>query len=503
MRISTKRIRKLQPLLEEKYISKGKFIIAAILLTILPLAALGQINSNKKTSNNPNKSKKNWLSEKVLVIENISIIDGVNPSVQLNKTIVIVGNRIKALGVKGEVSIPAKAKIINGKGKYLIPGLWDSHVHLSSAKYPLPLFVANGVTAVREMGGDLQQVKEMREQIAKGQLLGPRIKMSGTILESERWMNWATENAKKDHDVELLETLLKRIGVASPEHAREVIKKLAEQGVDLIKVRNTHSAETFLAIISEAKKYGLPVAAHAPRMNLISASDGGMKSIEHVETVASLRRDVEVKDLARAFARNGTWYTPTLVVQINWRLTPKNVLSDLLNDLNGKIDKRNLYVPHAILEKWKLAVESQKNEGSFDWAEQTRKGMSEFRTMHKEGAGVLAGTDFGALLVYPGFSLHDELAALVKEGGLTPFEALQSATRNPPYFFNLQDEIGTIETGKIADLVLLTANPLENISNTKKIISVILNGKYLSLSYLQKLLKTARTEVQKENLNKN
>jgi imidazolonepropionase-like amidohydrolase len=144
-----------------------------------------------------------------------------------------------------------------------------------------------------------------------------------------------------------------------------------------------------------------------------------------------------------------------------------------------------------------------KNERPFDYAGETRKGMNEFRLMHKEGVGVLAGTDFGILLVYPGFSLHDELEALVKEGGLTPFEALQSATKNPPHFFNLQNETGTIETGKIADLVLLTANPLENISNTKKIHSVILNGKYLSPLDLLKLLKTARTEVQKENLNEN
>lgn len=499
MKIHTKRIRKLHLLSKEKYFLKEALVIAAIVLAILPIAALSQIKTDETFSRSANKAKKNEQADKILVIENVSIIDGVKPTVQLNKTIVIVGNRIQALGEKGKVSIPAKAKIINGSGKYLIPGLWDSHVHLSSGKYSLPIFVANGVTSVREMGGDLQQVKELRDQVATGQLVGPRIKISGTILESERWINWATENAKKDNHVQLLETLSKRIGVANPEHAREVIKKLADQGVDLIKVRNTHSPETFLAILSEAKKYGLPVAAHAPRMNLISASDGGLKSIEHVETVASLRREVEVKDLAKAFVRNGTWYTPTLVVQVNWRLTPKNILSDLLNDVEGKINERNLYVPRAIFEEWKRDVESQKNEGSFDWAAETRKGINEFRTMHKEGVGVLAATDFGALLVYPGFSLHDELEALVKEGGLTEFEALQSATRNPPYFFNLQKEIGTIETGKIADLVILTANPLERISNTKKINSVILNGKYLTQSDLKRLLKTARTQIQTEN----
>jgi imidazolonepropionase-like amidohydrolase len=499
MKIYIKGTRKSQQ--QEKYLLKVKPLFTGMLMAILSFTALGQIKSKKTISNTQNEAKQNRQSGKALVIENVSIIDGVIAKVQPKKTIVIVGNRIHAIGEKGKVSIPARAKIINGKGKFLIPGLWDSHVHLSSGKYSLPLFVANGVTSVREMGGDLQQVKEMREQVESGQLVGPRIKISGTILESERWMNWAIENAKKDNHVQLLEILSKRIGVANPEHAREVIKKLAEAGVDLIKVRNTHSPEVFLAILSEAKKYNLPVAAHAPRMNLIAASDGGLKSIEHVDTVASLRRDVEVKDLAKAFVRNGTWYTPTLVVQVYWRLTPKNILSELLSDVDGKINERNLYVPRATLEGWKKDIESQKNEGSFDWAAETRKGIIEFRTMKEEGVGVLAATDFGAILIYPGFSLHDELEALVKEGGLTEFEALQSATRNPPHFFNMQNEIGTIETGKIADLVLLTANPLESISNTKKIKSVILNGKYLSSSDRQRLLDEARIKVEKENKN--
>lgn len=503
MKIYTIRIRKQQSHSKQKYFLKRMLVIAAMAMTILPIVALGQTTNNKILSDGSKKVTRNRLPEKILVIENVSLIDGVNPAVQPNKTVVIVGNQIKAIGEKGKVSIPAKAKIINGKGKYLIPGLWDSHVHLSSAKYPLPLFVANGVTAVREMGGDLQQVKQLREQVAAGQLLGPRIKMAGTLLESAKWLNWATDLAKKDNHAELLETLSKRIGLASPEHARETVKKLAAEGVDLIKVRNSHSAETFLALLSEAKKYGIPVAAHAPRMNLISVSDAGLKSVEHVDTVAVARGDLDLREIAKTFARNGTWYAPTLVVGIKWRLTPKEELSKILGDVKGKIDERNLYVSRKTLENWKRDFESQKNEGSFDWAAQTRKGMSEFRTMREAGVGVLAATDYGAVLTYPGFSLHDELEALVKEGGLSAFEALQSATRNPPYFFNMQDEIGTIETGKIADLVLLTANPLENISNTKKINSVILNGKYLSPLDLQKLLKTARTEVQKENLNEN
>ena len=476
----------------------GMQLLCVVMTAVLAFAAHGQTKSNKTNVNSLNEVKQKQVSERILVIENISIIDAVSASAQPNKTVVIVNNRIKEIGKKGKVSVPKNAKIINGKGKFLIPGLWDSHVHLTSKKAYLPLFVANGVTSVREMGGDFQELKQMREQVAQGTVLGPRIKTAGTIIENEKWLKWALDMSKKDGDHKAHKSLSKRIGISSPEHSKEVIKKLAEDGVDLIKIRNAASSETFLAIVAEAKKYGLPVAAHAPQMDLANAS-ADLGSIEHIETVSFAMQKQELQKIARAFAQNGTWYTPTLVTGINWRLTPKETLLELVNDAEGKVDKRNLYVTFAERQSWKFQIESQKNEGSYDWAAQTRKGMDEFRVMHKEGVGVLAGTDFGVLLIYPGFSLHDELEALVKEGGLTPFEALQSATRNPPYFFNLQNEIGTIEAGKIADLVLLKANPLENISNTKKIDAVILDGKYLSQADLQTQLNQVREQIQREN----
>jgi hypothetical protein len=171
-----------------------------------------------------------------------------------------------------------------------------------------------------------------------------------------------------------------------------------------------------------------------------------MKSIEHTDSSLSMR-DQDVQKIARSFAQNGTWYAPTFVSGINVRLTPKETLLKSLNDVEGKLDRRNLYMPLAILESWKKSIERLKPNAA--WEAQTKRGINEFRLMQKEGVGVLAGTDYGVLLIYPGFSLHDELEALVKEGGLTPFEALQSATKNPPYFFNLQNEIGTIEAGKL------------------------------------------------------
>jgi imidazolonepropionase-like amidohydrolase len=466
-------------------------------LTLLATVAMAVTQTFPAFAQRKSEPGLNVARQTIIAIENVSVVDANKPVVQRNKTVLIVGNKIDAVGDAGKVRIPAEARRINGKGRYLIPGLWDSHVHLSSED-PLPVFVANGVTSVREMGGDLREVKGFRDRITSGAVVGPRIKIAGTIIESEKWLTWATDLAKKDNDTGLLAMLSQRISVSTPENAIEVIRKLAEQGVDLVKVRNTHSPETFLALVAEAKKYGLPVAAHAPRMNLIAASDGGLKSIEHVETVASLRRDVGVEELAKAFVRNGTLYTPTLVCQVIWRLTPKATLAELLSDVDGKKNPQNLYVPRSAFLRWKLDFEMQKNEGTVDWAAETRKGIEEFRNMHKIGVMTLAGTDFGTPLTYPGFSLHDELEALVNQGGLTPFESLQTATKNPPFFFGIQDQIGTIEVGKIADLVLLDANPLENISNTRKIDSVILNGKHLSRRNLDTVLEVARTSFRND-----
>ncbi len=459
-------------------------LLVLVILIAQTLTVLPQRNPKQQGSNN----------EGIVAIEDVSIVDCYSPAVQRSKTVVIVGNRIHAIGDTGKVSVPSNARRVKGTGKYLIPGLWDSHVHLSSGEDSLPLFVANGVTTVREMGGDLMQVKSLRDRVVAREVIGPRIKIAGTIIESERWMTWAAEGAKKDNDTEFLATLSQRIGVRTPEHAVEVIKNLAEQGIDLVKVRNTHSADTFKALVAEAKKHNLPVAAHAPRMNLIEASDSGLKSIEHVDTVASLRREVSVEELAKAFFRNGTLYTPTLLIQVIWRLTPTEQLADLLSDVDGKKNPQNLYVRPSTIQRWKRDFNMQKNEGTFDWAAQTRKGIEEFRTMHKGGAQILAGTDFGAPLIYAGFSLHDELEALVNQGGLRPYEALQTATKNPPYFFGMQDQIGTIEVGKIADLVLLNDDPIKSISNTRKIHSVILDGKLHSRTDLEKLLKTARSK---------
>jgi hypothetical protein len=166
-----------------------------------------------------------------IVIKNISVIDGVSGGVQPNRTVVIVGNRTKSIGERGKVAVPIRARVVDGTGKYLIPGLWDPHVHLKSAD-PLPLFVANGVTGVREMGGDFAVVKDLSDRVNAGKILGPRIKIAGPVLESQRWMKWATDNSKKDNGTGMLEILSKRIAIVDPEQSRETVRKLAEQSVE-------------------------------------------------------------------------------------------------------------------------------------------------------------------------------------------------------------------------------------------------------------------------------
>ena len=228
------------------------------------------------------------------------------------------------------------------------------------------------------------------------------------------------------------------------------------------------------------------------------AAAGGLKSIEHAETVSLALGARSAAEVGAAFARHGAWYTPTIVAQVNWRVTPDDVANARIEDAAGSRDPRNRYVPASLRSHWRWQMSLKQYEQQ-DWATRHRGQMAELRAMARAGAGIFAGTDVPAVLVYPGFSLHDELELLVGQGGLTPLEALRSATRNPPHFFGLQRRLGTVERGKVADLVLLDANPLEDIRNTRKINAVVANGRFLDRGALDSLLAQAdQTESRRD-----
>lgn len=365
--------------------------------------------------------------------------------------VVIAGGHITSVGPSDRVSIPAGAHVVDGNGKFLIPGLWDMHGHLTDAtEDAFPLLIMNGVTGVRDMGGDLAQIDRWRSEIEKGTRVGPHIVRAGPFVDGPK------------------EGVTNRLTVRTPEEARQAVRDLKAKGVDFIKVHNALPPDAFFALMDEARKEHIPVAVHLPRgVSSAEASDAGVASLEHVETMsesALWQKGATAKTVEQAvdetlgpagqklfqiFVKNGTWYVPTLVAYergfVLWSNDPESLKPRL------DIHEKNIEI---------------------------------VRMMHKAGVPIMAGSDFSDWALVPGIDLHNELALLV-ESGFSPLEALQTATLNPAKFLDKTDTYGTIQVGRAADLVLLDMNPLEDISHTRKINAVVRGGKFYPLASIR------------------
>jgi imidazolonepropionase-like amidohydrolase len=382
-----------------------------------------------------------------LAFTHVTVIDCTGAPAKPNMTVVINGDRIAAIGAIADVQIPKGAVVVDATGKFLIPGLWDMHGHLTDAtETAFPLLIMNGVTGVRDLGGDLAQIDRWRAEIQLGKRIGPHIIRAGPFVDGPK------------------EGVSNRLTVRTAEEARQAVRQLKAKGVDFIKVHNALPPAAFFALMEEAKKEHLPVAVHLPKgVSSAEASDAGVSSLEHIETLnesALWRKDATAKTVEEAlaensgpqgeaifarFVKNGTWYVPTLVAYergfVLWS-----------NDPEALAPRMNVHLKQVAL----------------------------VGAMHKAGVRIMAGSDFSDWGVVPGVDLHNELSLLV-EAGFTPMEALQAATLKPAEFLGKRDSLGTIEPGKTADLVLLDANPLENISHTRKINAVVLGGKFLPI----------------------
>lgn len=428
-----------------------------------------------------------------LAITHVTVIDATGKEAQADTTVIIIGERITALGKASEVAVPKDARIIDGKGKFLIPGLWDMHAHWREKAY-LPLFTVNGVTGIRIMWGVPEHLT-WREEVADGSLLGPRFVVAGNILDGP--------NAR----------LPGSALVATEEEGRTAVQTTKRDGYDFVKVYSVLPAEAYSGIASEAKKLGIPFVGHVPAaVGAARASDMGQKSIEHlwdVPLACSSREEEERKayldDIAKLpsreqlliylrraeksmdsydekkaealfarFVKHGTWHVPTLTVYAAY-----------LGDEQVTEDPRLKYMPPELRQRWAQDMKQRPDFAELGWL--LRKHKALVSSMHKAGVKLLAGTDAESTFSFPGFSLHDEMAILV-EAGLSPMEALQTATRNPAEFLGLEKDLGTVETGKLADLVLLDADPLKDIKNTKKIAAVVSGGKLLTRQALDKML---------------
>jgi imidazolonepropionase-like amidohydrolase len=438
----------------------------------------------------------------VLVIRNVTVIDGTGAGPQSGMTVVVEHNRIGAVGAEGSVTYPPSAPIIDGTGEYLIPGLWDMHVHLDELDTTLPLFIVNGVTTVRDMGSELDRTVATREQIEAGTLIGPRIKTSGMMVESSSWVaQYVDLMREQGTDEEAVEEFLRtRIAVGDPQEARAAVSSLTARGADFIKIRHAESPEVFAAIAEAAADAGTHLAGHYVWiLSLVESADGGQRSIEHNILPGFNERTPEQKrEIFDALLRNDTHFVPTLVTNAVETL-PLDRVSAIAEDAEGAIDPRNRYVSRELRQVWieTVAVNVADDERPPPEVIQQMITSSDQFLYDARQAGVkmLAGTDVPTVGTVPGFSLHDELALLVETYGMTPMEALRSATALPAAFMGMDAEVGTIETGKLADLVLLDADPLADVTNTRRIDTVIANGRVFDRPTCERLLSEIASSI--------
>jgi hypothetical protein len=430
----------------------------------------------------------------VTILTHATVIDGTGAQARPDATVVLVGDRIAAVSAHGDVPTAAGVRVVDLRGKYVLPGLWDSHTHFFDWEpvYP-PLFLANGVTGIRVMWG-FPEMYEVRDRIKAGITPGPpRVVIASSLIDGpySYWAPLATE-------------------VRTEAEAREAVRQAKRDGADFVKVYSYLGRDTFTAIADEARALGISFAGHVPdRVPATLASDLGQRSFEHryglfIATSAreeEIRRDIDAlpADPAGAwFAQIRTWerlaadsYSPSRAAALferlarnGTRLSPTlTVLQTFAEPAESHLDDPRLrYFPEWLRSYWEQSIRLRAPSTPEQLAVQRAYFQAFSRlvvTAHEAGVEVVAGTDAGNPYCFPGFGIHDELALLVA-GGLTPMRAIQSATRDAATFVGLGGCAGTVTPGKVADLLILDADPLADIRNTQKIHAVVAAGLYIS-----------------------
>lgn len=434
-----------------------------------------------------------------LLIHNVNIVDVSTGNVLPRRSVLIQGSRIQ--NIAATIHPPRPAEIVEGHGKYLIPGLWDMHVHLWYTENEFPMYLAWGVTGVRDMGSNLAQVKRWRNEVRSGALLGPHIETCGPVVDG-----FPSEDAK-----------LPVVMVRSPAEARSMYDHLEQDlHVDFIEVLSRLPRDAYFALLDRARKWGLPVAGPVPdTVTVEEAVTSRQSSIEHLSNMllacsndehkllgpranAIERKDAnsvltlderalagfDVKKadaLIEHMARYTSYQTPTLMKLRRMTYTDAD---------EAARDPHLKYIPAAIRKTWNDPREDRKKqpEAALTLLEQEyEKDCYLLDRMQRGGVPIMAGTDTGQPYTFPGYDLHRELQLLVK-AGLTPLQALRSATIVPAQYLDSDESLGSVASGKVADLVLLEADPLKDIRNTQKISAVVVGGKYLSKAKLDSML---------------
>ena len=462
-----------------------------------------------------------------VAIRGVTVVDVRDGKPHPELTVLVTGNRIATVGPVREVAVPDDATVVEAAGRYLIPGLWDMHVHsvaapdaakpaIAAQDWHFALFLAHGVTGVRNMGDGtvnvtLELSKLIRRQLAEGSLRGPpRFLTAGPTIDGDPYLGRS-----------------RKLAVRTAADARAAVERLALNGADLIKVYENLSRESYFAIMEEARRRGIPVDGHVPfRVTPEEAADAGQRTAEHPEALAAgcskaaeAERERFASELASYNGPPGS--SELLLMQIRhyralydsrdpaacalafkvYRENGVAVAADLLvyhhivhaEQLFSDTARMQL-VPEAIRRDWKNFLDSETlQEFQSILRPIIPLELENVRLANKAGVMLLAATDVEFPMGIPGLALHEELIRLV-EAGLTPLEALQAATLNPARALGLAESLGSIEPGRLADLVLLDANPLEDIRNTQKIRAVVADGRLYRRADLDQLLVEAQKQ---------
>jgi len=412
----------------------------------------------------------------VVAIRDVTIIamTGAGAGTANGQTVIVRDGRISEIGAASSVRLPAGASVIEGKGKFLIPGLIEMHAHTSKTRASaLGLFVAHGVTTIRDQGSEYAEVVRWRREVRSGERLGPRMLIAGPFLESLRNI----ERMRRDPPEERVEPFERaRIPIGTPADARRVIDSLSRLEIDHFKVRTVQDDSTYVALGRAAKANGKRLVGHIVSPSMAALLESGQSGVEHgfPVTLDSLPRERRM-ELWRELARRDVGVVPTLVVATEAGLRPLEYFQSLVAD-TATHPLRPYMSAFTILDWREQVLEATPQRRAY-FEQAWPIALKHMREMREAGVRIMAGTDVAVLNIFPGLSLHEELRLFVDSLGMTPMEALASATRSPAQWLGIADSVGTIARGKVADLVLLDANPLTDIRNTRRISTVFLRGR--------------------------
>lgn len=423
-------------------------------------------------------------------ITDVTIVDVEKGILIPGQTVLILNDRIDKIGVQGKIQIPKGATTIDGQGLYLMPGLVDAHVHYFDAPVFGRLMIANGVLLVRDTGMPNEYILPLRDELNRGNVLGPELTTTGAIL---------------DGDPPIIPSI--SVGIKTPEDGRAEVRKQAEAGVDMIKTYSRLDKDVFLAIVDEAKKHDLKVVAHLPESIYIEdAAAAGLGSSEHFngfEKIIAKLLGEPVNLTFRGQASDIDYFQrldevnpddlQSVYEQIRasgMTLCPTVVTFKTLTHIDAYWDgyfPRSEYISQGVTDLWRSLWTQQENLPDFVW----QNWMQMVVDLNKAGVPLMIGTDLMLPGIIPGYSAHEEMV-IWQEAGIPPADILRSATIVPVQLMGLGDRLGSIREGKTASMVLVRANPLEDIGNAQQIESVFLRGQYFSREDLDHLLVEAQ-----------